>query len=34
LVSRTYTLEEINAAIESVKRGEARRNVVVFGNGS
>lgn len=31
LVSRTYAIEEINDAIDSVKRGEARRNVVVFG---
>jgi S-(hydroxymethyl)glutathione dehydrogenase/alcohol dehydrogenase len=34
LVSQTYELEEINEAIDSVKRGEARRNVIVFGNGS
>jgi len=32
LVSKTYPIEEINGAIESVKRGEARRNVIVFGN--
>ena len=34
LVSCTYGLEEINEAIDSVKRGEARRNVIVFGNDS
>ncbi len=31
LVSATYPLEEINQAIAAVKRGEARRNVIVFG---
>lgn len=31
LVSRTYPLEQINEAIAAVKRGEARRNVIVFG---
>jgi len=31
LVTKTYPIEEINEAIDSVKRGEARRNVVVFG---
>ena len=30
LVSGEYGLEEINAAIDSVRRGEALRNVVVF----
>ena len=30
LVSRTWTLGEINAAIEDTKRGLARRNVIVF----
>ena len=30
LVTGTYPLEEINEAIDSVKRGEALRNVVVF----
>jgi Zn-dependent alcohol dehydrogenase len=34
LVSRTYPLEEINEAIASVKRGDARRNAIVFGRGS
>lgn len=31
LVSKTYALEEINAAIAEVKAGAARRNVIVFG---
>ena len=30
LVTGTYPLEEINEAVDSVKRGEALRNVVVF----
>lgn len=30
LVSRTYPIDEINDAVASVKRGEARRNVIVF----
>ena len=30
LVTGTYPLEEINEAIASVKRGEARRNVIVL----
>ena len=30
LISGRYPLEEINDAIESVKRGEALRNVIVF----
>ena len=30
LVTRTYPIEEINEAIDAVKRGEARRNVIVF----
>ncbi len=30
LVSRCYPLEDINKAIDSVKRGEALRNVIVF----
>ena len=30
LISGRYPLEEINAAIASVKRGEALRNVIVF----
>ena len=30
LVTRTYPVEEINEAIDAVKRGEARRNVIVF----
>jgi S-(hydroxymethyl)glutathione dehydrogenase/alcohol dehydrogenase len=30
LVTRTYPIEEINEAIAAVKRGEARRNVIVF----
>jgi S-(hydroxymethyl)glutathione dehydrogenase / alcohol dehydrogenase len=30
LISGRYPLEEINAAIDSAKRGEALRNVVVF----
>ena len=30
LVSGCYSLEEINKAIDSVKRGEALRNVIVF----
>lgn len=30
LVSRTYPLEEIDAAVSAVKQGEARRNVIVF----
>ena len=30
LVSKTYPIEEINEAIDAVKRGEARRNVIVF----
>lgn len=30
LVTATYPIEEINEAIDSVKRGEARRNVIVF----
>ncbi len=34
LVTATYPIEQINEAIDSVKRGEARRNVVVFGSGS
>jgi len=29
-VSGCYSLEEINKAIDSVKRGEALRNVIVF----
>ena len=32
LVSATYPIEEINEAIASVNRGEARRNVIVFGD--
>lgn len=31
LVTATYPLEEINEAVAAVKRGEALRNVVVFG---
>lgn len=31
LVTRTYPLSEINEAMASVKRGEALRNVIVFG---
>ncbi|MDG2025526.1 MAG: Zn-dependent alcohol dehydrogenase [Acidimicrobiales bacterium] len=34
LVTKTYPLEEINEAIDAVKRGEARRNVIVFGERS
>lgn len=30
LITRTYPLEEINEAIESMERGEALRNVIVF----
>jgi len=30
LVSGCYSLEDINKAIDSVKRGEALRNVIVF----
>ncbi len=30
LVTKTYQLEEINEAIDAVKRGEALRNVIVF----
>jgi Zn-dependent alcohol dehydrogenase len=30
LITKRYPLEEINAAIESMERGEALRNVVVF----
>jgi len=30
LITRTYALDEINDAIESVKNGEAVRNVIVF----
>jgi S-(hydroxymethyl)glutathione dehydrogenase / alcohol dehydrogenase len=30
LISGRYRLEEINAAVESVRRGEALRNVIVF----
>jgi len=30
LISRTYTLDEINDAIDSVKQGQAVRNVIVF----
>ena len=30
LISGRYPLEEINAAIASVKRGEALRNVIMF----
>ncbi len=31
LITKRYPLEEINEAIDAVKRGEALRNVVVFG---
>lgn len=34
LVSKTYPIEEINEAIDAVKRGEARRNVIVFEHGA
>ena len=34
LVTATYPIEEINEAIDAVKRGAARRNVTVFGAGS
>ncbi|MEZ5246860.1 MAG: Zn-dependent alcohol dehydrogenase [Acidimicrobiales bacterium] len=34
LVTRTYPIEEINEAIDAVKRGEARRNVIVFDRAS
>jgi S-(hydroxymethyl)glutathione dehydrogenase/alcohol dehydrogenase len=30
LISGRYPLEEINAAVDSVRRGEALRNVIVF----
>lgn len=30
LITATYTLDQINEAISSVNRGEARRNVIVF----
>jgi Zn-dependent alcohol dehydrogenase len=30
LVTKTYPIEEINEAIDAVKRGEALRNVIVF----
>ena len=30
LVTRTYPIEEINEAIDAVKRGQARRNVILF----
>jgi Zn-dependent alcohol dehydrogenase len=30
LVSRTWALEEINAAIDDTRSGKARRNVIVF----
>jgi S-(hydroxymethyl)glutathione dehydrogenase / alcohol dehydrogenase len=30
LISGRYRLEEINAAVDSVRRGEALRNVIVF----
>jgi len=30
LVSRTYPLDQINDAIDSVRAGEARRNIIVF----
>ena len=30
LVTKTYKLEDINEAIDAVKRGEALRNVIVF----
>jgi len=34
LVTKSYPIEEINEAIDSVKRGEARRNVIVFDRAS
>lgn len=34
LVTATYELDDINDAIESTRRGEARRNVVVLGGSS
>jgi Zn-dependent alcohol dehydrogenase len=30
LITARYPLERINDAIDAVKRGEARRNVIVF----
>jgi Zn-dependent alcohol dehydrogenase len=30
LVTRKYSLDEINEAIEDVKSGKSRRNVIVF----
>ena len=30
LVTKTYKLEDINEAIDAVKRGDALRNVIVF----